>query len=494
MTPTMGVNKSIVRKLARAIFRSVPTQLLLSLSDVALSSQLAHHVLQPAGYTVALAHSAAELQRALLEEVPSVLFLGPLAEEDPFALAEEIKTSHPTLPVVYLALHATQHELLRGVQLGFVDYLTLPVEPAVLLEAANRAMERGRRWEGWLHKETGRITGSLARRLAELESILQQVSDGVLLVDHEHFVLMVNRAMRKTLSLGSKDPVGRPLPEVFPNKEVLALFSDSPEDNAHVEMKSPAGRTYDVRLSAIAGLGTAISLHDITNLIELDHLRKDFVNTVSHDLRSPLTAILGYVELIERAGPVNPQQAEFIKRVKTSVHTTTELIDDLLDLGRVEVGLIDELAPVDLKAIVEKSAADLQTQIEAKQLAFKLAAPEHLPAVLGSHTQLGQVAANLIGNAVKYTPAGGEVRVMLRKEQKQLILHVGDTGPGIPLEEQTRIFERFYRATNALPSIPGTGLGLAIVKTIVENHRGRIWVDSKVGEGSIFTVVLPLAN
>ncbi|MCW5874916.1 MAG: PAS domain-containing protein [Anaerolineales bacterium] len=472
----------------------MPTQLLLSLSDAQLSAQLATQVLEPAGYSVALAHSAAVVRRSLSAEPPSVLFLGPLADEDPFTLAEDIKLTHPTLPVVYLALHAAQDELLRGVQLGFVDYLTLPVEPAVLLEAASRGLERGRRWEGWLRKETGRITGTLARRLSELESILQQVNDGVMLVDRERKVLMVNRAMRKAFSLGSKDPVGRPLPDVLPNKDLLELFKSSPGNNARVEIKSPAGRTYDVRLSTIAGLGTAISLHDITNLIELDHLRKDFVNTVSHDLRSPLTAILGYVELIERAGPVNPQQAEFIKRVKTSVHTTTELIDDLLDLGRVEVGLIDELSPVDMRAIVEAAAEALQAQVDAKQLVFQLAAPDVLPAVLGSHTQLGQVAANLIGNAVKYTPAGGEVRVMLRKEQRQLILHVADTGPGILLEEQGKIFDRFYRATNALPSIPGTGLGLAIVKTIVENHRGRIWVDSKVGEGSIFTVVLPLAK
>ncbi|MCW5888036.1 MAG: PAS domain-containing protein, partial [Anaerolineales bacterium] len=422
------------------------------------------------------------------------LFLGELAGADAFELAERIKAEQPTLPVVFLAPHASQEQLLRGVQLGFVDYLTLPVEPLVLLEAASRGLERKRRWEGWLRKETGRVTGTLTRRLAELESILQQVNDGVMLVDREHKVLMVNRAMRKAFSLGSRDPVGRPVQDVIPNRELHELLRKPPAETSHIEIKSPAGRSYDVRLSLIAGIGTAISLLDITNLIELDHLRKDFVNTVSHDLRSPLTAILGYVELIERAGPVNPQQAEFIKRVKTSVHTTTELIDDLLDLGRVEVGLIDELAPVDMPAIVQASLDALQGQIESKQLAVKLVAPQDVPAVLGSHTQLGQVAANLIGNAVKYTPAGGEVRVLLRREQNQLILHVADSGPGIPLEEQGKIFDRFYRATNALPSIPGTGLGLAIVKTIVENHRGRIWVDSKVGEGSIFTVVLPLAK
>ncbi len=472
----------------------VAKQVLLALPDQTECKQLAEHVLQPAGYAVAFVHTGGELRRLLRSGKLDLLLLGDFADADSFQLAQDIKTNHPTLPIIFLAQQASQEQLLRGVQLGFVDYLTLPVESEVLLEAASRGLEHKRRWEGWLRRETGRITGPLARRLAELESILQQVNDGVILMDAEHKVLMVNRAFRKAFALGSKDPAGRRLQDVLPNKELQDLLQKPASADARAEMKSPSGRTYNARLSVIQGLGTVISLHDITNLIELDHLRKDFVNTVSHDLRSPLTAILGYVELIERAGPVNPQQAEFIRRVKTSVHTTTELIDDLLDLGRVEVGLIDELAPVDMGAIIEKTIDAFQSQIEYKKLLLKMAPVENLPAVLGSHTQLGQVAANLIGNAIKYTPAGGELRVMLRSEQKQLILHVADTGPGIPLEEQGKIFDRFYRATNALPSIPGTGLGLAIVKTIVENHRGRIWVDSKLGEGSIFTVVLPLAK
>jgi two-component system NtrC family sensor kinase len=272
---------------------------------------------------------------------------------------------------------------------------------------------------------------------------------------------------------------------------MLRLMKEGNEDTAHMELQSPDGKVYDLRFSRIDEVGTVVSLHDISNLKQLDSLRKDFVNTVSHDLRSPLTAILGYVELIERAGPVTPQQSEFIKRVKSSVHTTTDLIDDLLNLGRVEVGLLDEMTPVDLKLVIAQSIEALQSAIQAKDQTLKFADAGVLSPVLGSRTQLGQVVNNLIGNASKYTQAGGEIRVMLREEQNQLILHVADNGPGVPVEEQSKIFERFYRASNSGKE-QGTGLGLAIVKTIVENHRGRIWVDSKVGEGSIFTVVLPV--
>jgi two-component system NtrC family sensor kinase len=229
-------------------------------------------------------------------------------------------------------------------------------------------------------------------------------------------------------------------------------------------------------------------------LKELDRLKGDFVNTVSHDLRSPLTAILGYVELIERAGKVNPQQAEFIKRVKSSVHTTTNLIDDLLKLGKVEVGSLDEVAPVNMKLLVVTALTTLQPQVQEKGQTLRLRRTGELPPVLGSRSQLAQVVDNLIGNAVKYTQPGGQIRVVLEEKQNQLIMHVVDNGPGIPLEDQGRIFEKFYRASNVEGTTPGTGLGLAIVKTIIDNHRGRIWVDSKPGEGSVFTVVLPLAR
>jgi PAS domain S-box-containing protein len=472
----------------------VPKRLLLALRDETLARHLAKRVFEPAGYGVSQVSSAHDLHKALDNRKLDLLFLGDGFEDiEPLEFAEELKRTHPTLPVVYLAKKASREALMRSIQLGFVDYLTLPVPKAVALDAARRGLERKQRWDGWLRRETGRITGPLERRLSELESILEQVNDGVMLLDQANRVLMVNPAMRQTFGLDTKNVQGKPLEDVFHNAEMLRLMKEGNEDTAHMELQSPDGKVYDLRFSRIDEVGTVVSLHDISNLKQLDSLRKDFVNTVSHDLRSPLTAILGYVELIERAGPVTPQQSEFIKRVKSSVHTTTDLIDDLLNLGRVEVGLLDEMTPVDLKLVIAQSIEALQNTIQAKDQTLKFADSGVVSPVLGSRTQLGQVVNNLIGNASKYTQAGGEIRVMLREEQNQLILHVADNGPGVPVEEQSKIFERFYRASNSGKE-QGTGLGLAIVKTIVENHRGRIWVDSKVGEGSIFTVVLPVVN
>lgn len=327
--------------------------------------------------------------------------------------------------------------------------------------------------------------------LSELETILRQMHDGILVVDKDNRILMMNQALRQEFGLGNGDFSGKDIEQTIPNLGLIDAFHTK---GLHHEVQTQDGRVFDVRISNIPELGRVASLHDITYLKELDRMKGDFVNMVSHDLRSPLTAILGYVELIERAGSVNPQQAEFINRVKSSVYTTTNLIDDLLKLGRVEVGTLDEVTPVNVKLLVVNTLANYQVQVKEKGQTVRMRKSGNLPPVMGSRVQLNQLVDNLIGNAVKYTPQGGQIRVVLSEEENQLLLHVADNGPGIPLKEQNRIFEKFYRASNAPSGVAGTGLGLAIVKTIVDNHRGRIWVESKPGEGATFTVVLPLAK
>jgi two-component system NtrC family sensor kinase len=203
---------------------------------------------------------------------------------------------------------------------------------------------------------------------------------------------------------------------------------------------------------------------------------------------------LGYVELIQRVGSVNDQQSEFIKRVQISVRNITNLINDLLDLGRIESGFDARKEFVPLSAVVEYALDDLRDSLEEKEHQVSLVVPDDLPKVFGDPSRLRQMAGNLISNAVRYTPKGGEVTIRLLAETEQIILQVVDSGPGIPSSDQPYIFDKFYRASNIPPDIPGSGLGLAITKSIVENHQGRVWVDSTLGEGATFTVVLPIAD
>jgi two-component system NtrC family sensor kinase len=261
-----------------------------------------------------------------------------------------------------------------------------------------------------------------------------------------------------------------------------------------VEVALEDGRVFSAQRTRVPDVGVIVTLHDITYLKKLDRIKSDFVGTVSHDLRSPLTAILGYVELLERVGPVNDVQRDFIRRIQTSVHNITSLIDDLLNLGKIEAGFDTRKELLLLNQVIELSVDGLKSRIENKRIEMTLELAEPCPKVLASPIQLRQMTDNLIENAVKYTPPGGCVRIATRQEGSQIIFQVTDTGVGIPVIDLPYIFDKFYRASNVSGEVSGTGLGLAIVKSIVDSHQGRIWVESTPEQGSVFTVVLPVAS
>jgi two-component system phosphate regulon sensor histidine kinase PhoR len=191
-------------------------------------------------------------------------------------------------------------------------------------------------------------------------------------------------------------------------------------------------------------------------------------------------------------GPINEQQREFVKRVQVSVQNITSLVNDLLELGRIEAGLDTQKELVPLEGIIRYTLENASSQIHEKNLDVKMELPSDLKPMRGNPIRLRQLLDNLIGNAIKYTPEGGKIRIEVEMQNDQIILRIEDSGPGIPPADQPHIFEKFYRASNVPKGVGGSGLGLAIVKSIVENHHGRIWVESAMGQGSSFTVVLPL--
>jgi two-component system phosphate regulon sensor histidine kinase PhoR len=234
-----------------------------------------------------------------------------------------------------------------------------------------------------------------------------------------------------------------------------------------------------------------VVMQDITYLKELDRIKTDFVNTISHDLRSPLTAIQGYIELVRRVGPLNEQQLEFTHRIQTSVQNITTLINDLLELGRIETGFDARKEAIPLSAVIRYAVESMQNQAAEKEQTLELELPESLPHVLGNPLHLRQMFTNLIENALQYSTSNGQITLRAQARDAQVIVQITDTGIGVPLADQPYIFDKFYRGSNLPPESQGTGLGLAIVKIIVENHRGRIWVESVPGKGSTFTIILP---
>jgi signal transduction histidine kinase len=234
--------------------------------------------------------------------------------------------------------------------------------------------------------------------------------------------------------------------------------------------------------------------------VEVDRLKSEFVATVSHELRTPMTAIKGYVDILimGAAGALNENQIHFLDIVGNNIERLNILVNDLLDISRIESGRVTlSRQPIDLREVAEDVIAEVlrRSQEESKPMALSLDAPKHLPKVMGDTERVRQIIGNLVDNAYNYTPENGTIRVGIHAEDGEVQVDVQDNGVGIVLEDQARIFERFYRGEHPLVlSTPGTGLGLPIVRQLVEMHNGRIWMKSTgvPGEGSTFSFTLPL--
>jgi two-component system NtrC family sensor kinase len=300
--------------------------------------------------------------------------------------------------------------------------------------------------------------------------------------------------MCRAFGINAQTSVGKPVLDVITHPDVLTLITraDTSDPYQYHEVSFPDGRVGNAQFTAIQGVGYALTMQDITYLKEVDRIRSEFVHTVSHDLRSPLTSVIGYSELLERVGPLNETQREFVARIQDSIQHITSLINDLLDLGSIEAGMDTHREFVQLEGILRYTVNMLEGQIKAKQLKIHIDIAASLPALRANPIRLRQVFDNVIGNAIKYSHVNGEIHISIRAEENQVILQVRDDGPGIPASDQPHIFDKFYRGTNITSDVEGSGLGLAIVKNIVENHQGRIWVESTVGTGSSFFIVLPV--
>jgi two-component system NtrC family sensor kinase len=327
----------------------------------------------------------------------------------------------------------------------------------------------------------------------KLDTILQKTHEGVIVISDDGRIILINAAARRAFGLPEASYINQPLTEVIPQAELRDLFTrPASAQDRRVEIALEDNRVLNAHLSHIEGMGRAVVMQDITHLKQLDKIKSEFVTAVSHDLRSPLTAILGYVELIGRVGPVTEQQNEFIRRVRMSVDAITSLITDLLDLGRIEAGFDAQKEPANFPLIVRYAIEALGGKVHEKRQKLNVHLSDKLPPVYGNSVRLRQMASNLIENAIKYTPDGGTITVTVAQDGGQQILSVVDTGLGIPLADQPYIFDKFYRSKSVPDDIVGTGLGLSIVKSIIENHGGRIWVDSKPGQGSTFVVMMPI--
>lgn len=452
-------------------------------------------------YETAIAKDTESLSRLLQESNPGLLLLDEHFDgHDAVRVAKELLQRFPTLPILVYTEKA-KPDLVKGLfGLGMSGYISPPLRTEDIVDAVDNSLRNAHRIGDWLRREVNRTTAALKKRAqisdaerTRLESVFNSIQDSVMILDKEKNILFMNPAMSRAFGLNARAALGKPVNGIVNNPDLLALVSQADHHNSldYHEVSFPDGRVGNATFTEIPEVGYAVTMQDITYLKQMDRIRSEFVHTVSHDLRSPLTSVIGYSELVERAGPLNESQLEFLNRIRDSLQHITGLVNDLLDLGRVEAGFDTHRESVQLEGLLKYTLDMLQGQIKAKHIKLRTEIQPGLPALKANSIRLRQVLDNVIGNAIKYTHAGGEVQVSIHSEADQVILQVTDDGPGIPPADQHHIFDKFFRGSNVTSEIEGSGLGLAIVKNIVENHQGRIWVESAVGKGSTFFIVLP---
>jgi PAS domain S-box-containing protein len=346
--------------------------------------------------------------------------------------------------------------------------------------------------------ENGRLFREVEKERARLSTFLSSTTDLIIVVDRTSRIVLANPAAREIFE-PDKEWQSHKLSEIVQNETLLELFDKAQRNQATFgEVPLPDGRTLHASLSPIASgdaqaSGWVVTMQDVTYLKELDEMKTDFINAVSHDLRSPLSGILIATHLVTQTGEVNTQQREFLETIEQRVAAMTDLIDDLLDAARIEAGIDMELEPCAVSPLISQVINQLDEQIHDKGLQVEIKAHTNLPPVLGNARRLRQVLDNLISNAVKYTPEEGKISIAANSRQDEIVVSVQDTGIGIPLTDQPYIFDKFYRVERPeVAGIKGTGLGLAITRSIVEKLGGRIWVQSEVNVGSTFWFALPI--
>ena len=350
--------------------------------------------------------------------------------------------------------------------------------------------------------ETSQAYQSLADERMTMLGVLGSTADAVIAMNQGGLVLLANGAVRPMLGLSPDAVEGRPLLEVVDYDPLRELFVKGKPGIS--ELPLPDGRTAQASLVQVVTpfgepVGLAVVLRDITLLKNLEQMKNDFVNTVSHDLKSPITVIAGLADLMRMAGPTDPNFEAHCQNIRDTAQHMADLVTDLLDIGKIEAGLDAAREPMDLVAVAAEALRLVAPNAERKTIELQTNLPEEA-IVMAAPIRIRQALVNLIDNGIKYTPSGGRVTVSASFSAdsdgaQTVTIRVSDTGLGIPARDLPHVFDKFYRVqSKATREIAGTGLGLAITRTIVESVGGRISVESLEGAGTTFAVALPVAQ
>jgi len=339
-----------------------------------------------------------------------------------------------------------------------------------------------------------------------LNPILDSLADGILVTDAKGNIILYNQKAETMLGLRGADALGQQIQDHIKNEALVRLINKALSLNVpyHTEDVCLID-SGDIKLRSHVSLvrdgtgqlnGSVTLLHDVAQLSAIDKVKSNFLSMVSHQLKSPLSSTLLQTSILLDGitGELNDKQRDLIQKIKAKTKGMTDLVNDILDVCYIEEGgSMTQIEPLNLSEILERTIDVVQPQARDKNISLQVAAEDNLPLISGNKSSIEAMFLNLIMNAIKYTLSGGQVNVGLRKDREYLEVKVSDTGIGIEDKDILRIFEKFYRErSERTKHISGTGLGLSIVKGAVDAHHGSIYVESEVGKGTTFTVLLPV--
>ena len=407
-------------------------------------------------------------------------------------------------------------ELLVGVKQiaagNFKQRINIPLggELGELILSFNEMAERLERYEEQNIEE-------LTAEKAKLETLVSTIADGAVLIDNNMQVILVNPTARRIFNWENMDVVGnnilRHLPQSVQMEISRTLYEmaagECESAEFRIPLKQPTQRTVRILLTTVLNLqresikGIAITVQDITREVELNEAKSQFISNISHELRTPLFNIKTYIETLHDYGEdlgIEERQ-EFLQTVNNETDRLTRLVNDVLDLSKLESGRTYNFDKVDLPQALEQTLRTYQLNAKDKGVELFQELTPNLPLVLGNYDLLLQVFGNLIGNALKFTPAGGKVVIRAYQlddnsnshhQPGKVRIEISDTGIGIAPEDQQAIFDRFFRVENRVHTLEGTGLGLSIVRNIIDRHHSQVNLVSEVGIGTTFWFDLEL--
>jgi two-component system, OmpR family, phosphate regulon sensor histidine kinase PhoR len=424
-----------------------------------------------------------------------------------FEVLAELKAKHPDLPLIVITGHGTVANAVEAMKKGAYDFITKPFRADHLVLIVGRALEKQalERRARELQEAQARNLYDLAMEKSRVRSIINCMADGVLVTNRELEMVLHNPALTRLLELSTAFVEPAALCDCINDQDLEKGLRDileaSEEDSVLISQELQRGNKYIHALSApVPGLsgqvmGTVTVFQDVTTFKQLDAMKSDFVQMVSHELRSPLASIkqLLTVVLDGLAGELMDKQRDLLSRSQLKIQGLLELINDLLDVAKIESGHgFQQQVPLSLGEVLEQTIALMKTRAESQKVALRLELPSEVPLIQADFRSMEELFTNLISNAVNYSPEGGQVNISVVSHGDYLTVLVSDTGIGIDPEEMPKIFDKFYRVKHPKTrQVIGTGLGLAIVKGIVESHRGSIEVESQPGVGTTFRVLLP---